>query len=85
MKMYRGMEIKFHKFLTSTLDGDTLTIFSILLCHINRRPAGENHITKSFIICTLHQTIRIIKSRRVKWTGHLACMEGMRNAYFWEA
>jgi hypothetical protein len=25
--------------------------------------------------------IMVIKSRRMKWTGHVACMEEIRNAY----
>jgi hypothetical protein len=25
--------------------------------------------------------ISVIKSRRMRWVGHVACMEGMRNAY----
>jgi hypothetical protein len=26
-------------------------------------------------------SIRMIKSRRMRWLGHVACMEEMRNAY----
>jgi hypothetical protein len=36
---------------------------------------------RSSIICTLSSNIRMIKSRRVRWMGHLACMVEMRNAY----
>jgi hypothetical protein len=37
---------------------------------------------RSFITCTPRSNIiRIIKSRRKRWTGHVARMEEMRNAY----
>jgi hypothetical protein len=29
--------------------------------------------------------IRMIKSIRMKWAGHVACMEETRNAYKWKA
>jgi hypothetical protein len=35
--------------------------------------AGESYITRNFIMCTE------IKSRRMRWAGHVACMEEMRN------
>jgi hypothetical protein len=35
---------------------------------------------RSFITDTLHQ-IRMVRSRRMRWTGHVACMEVKRNAY----
>jgi hypothetical protein len=36
---------------------------------------------RSFIICTLlSNVIRLIKSRRVRWSGHVACMGEKRNA-----
>jgi hypothetical protein len=31
--------------------------------------------------CTLHQIVTVIKSRRIRWTGHVTDMEDMRNAY----
>jgi antitoxin component of MazEF toxin-antitoxin module len=36
---------------------------------------AEKYIMGSFIICTLQQIIRVTKSRRMKWTGHIARME----------
>jgi hypothetical protein len=34
------------------------------------------------VICTLHPSItKIIKSRRMRWAGHVARMGEMRNAY----
>jgi hypothetical protein len=37
---------------------------------------------KSFVICTLSPSIiRIIKSRRMKWAGHVARLGEKRNAY----
>jgi hypothetical protein len=39
----------------------------------------ENCIMRSFIICTLHQTLLgVIKPLRM---GHVACMKEIRNAY----
>jgi hypothetical protein len=35
----------------------------------------------NFIICTHHQIIRQIKSRRMRWAGHVACMGEGRNVY----
>jgi hypothetical protein len=29
----------------------------------------------------LPKNIRVIKSRRMKWVGHVECMREMRNAY----
>jgi hypothetical protein len=42
---------------------------------------GENCKTKSFIICTVRQIIRIIKSRRLRWAGHVARMGEKRQVY----
>jgi hypothetical protein len=37
---------------------------------------------ESFAICTLHPSIiRIIKSRRMRWAGHVARMGEKRNVY----
>jgi hypothetical protein len=41
------------------------------------REGGENCMTRSFVICV----IRIIKSRRMSWAGHVARMGEKRNAY----
>jgi hypothetical protein len=42
---------------------------------------AENCIVMSFITCTLRQTIRIIKSGRMRWEGHAACMREKWDAY----
>ena len=35
----------------------------------------ENYIIRSFMICTGHQILfRMIESRRIRWTRHVACM-----------
>ena len=32
---------------------------------------------RNFIVCTVHLIVRVVKSRRLKWTGHVArMMEG---------
>jgi hypothetical protein len=36
---------------------------------------------RSFIICTLHQLLRAIKSRRMRQARHIACMQEERDAY----
>jgi hypothetical protein len=36
---------------------------------------------RGFIICTPHYSFKVIKSRRVIWTWHVAYMGAMRNAY----
>jgi hypothetical protein len=41
----------------------------------------ENCIVWSFIICTLHQTIRVIKSWRMRWAGNTARKGEMRHSY----
>jgi hypothetical protein len=35
----------------------------------------------SFITCTLHRIVRMIKSRMMRWTGHVAPMVEKRNTY----
>jgi hypothetical protein len=44
---------------------------------------GENCIARSFIICThrVVKRIEVIKSRRIRWAGHVAGMEYIRNSY----
>jgi hypothetical protein len=43
---------------------------------------GENCITRNFVICSLQESIiRIIKSRRMRWTGHVERMGEKRNSY----
>jgi hypothetical protein len=51
-----------------------------------RRETGEICTMRSFITCIHRQVhvIRMIKARRMKWTGHVARIEERRNAYrFW--
>ena len=44
---------------------------------------GENYITLSYMhsILLQHRLIRNLKSRRLRWAGHVARMEQSRNAY----
>jgi hypothetical protein len=45
-------------------------------------PSGEDYITRSFILCTLHLILfGVMKSRRLKWAGHVACIRERRGAY----
>jgi hypothetical protein len=44
---------------------------------MKRQEVGENCIMRSFITCI----IRIIKSRRMRWAGHVARTGEKRNAY----
>jgi hypothetical protein len=43
--------------------------------NLKKQDDGENYIIRSFIFCTLLYTVRVIKSRRLRWTGHVAQME----------
>jgi len=44
--------------------------------------SGENYIMRSLKICTAHQIIfRVIKSRRIRWAGHVARMKERRGVY----
>jgi hypothetical protein len=44
--------------------------------------AGEDFTVKSFInLYTPPNIFRLIKSRRMRWVGHVAHMGQMRNAY----
>jgi hypothetical protein len=44
--------------------------------------AGEDCIMRISITCTLHQRIiRMIKSRRMRWVGHIMCVEKISNSY----
>jgi hypothetical protein len=42
---------------------------------------GENCIMMNFTACILHLTFRMIKSRRMRWAGHVACMGEGRGVY----
>jgi hypothetical protein len=35
---------------------------------------GENCIMMNFTACILHRIVRMIKSRRTRWAGHVARM-----------
>ena len=35
----------------------------------------------NFIVCTVHLIVRVIKSRRLRWAGHVARMEEGRSAF----
>jgi hypothetical protein len=45
------------------------------------REDGEDYKIKSFITCTLHQIIRVIKLRKMIMAGHIARRIEMRNVY----
>ena len=36
---------------------------------------------RSFIVCAVHLIVRVIKSRRLRWAGHVARMEEGRSAF----
>jgi hypothetical protein len=49
---------------------------------------GKTYIKKLFCIpegiCDLYASpniVRVIKSRRMRWVGHVACMEAIKNLY----
>jgi hypothetical protein len=41
----------------------------------------ENSIMRSVNFYFSANIIRVIKSRRMRWVGHVSCMAEMRNAY----
>ena len=43
------------------------------------RGGGENYIRRSLMICNPHSTL--LKSRRIRWKGHVARMEEKRGVY----
>ena len=45
-----------------------------------RMGSGEGSTMRNFIVCTIH-LIRVIKSRRLRWAGHVARMEEGRSAF----
>jgi hypothetical protein len=46
---------------------------------------GENCIMSYFITCTLLKVIKMIKSRRMKWAGHVGfCWESQKERGHWE-
>jgi hypothetical protein len=42
---------------------------------------GEDCKMRNFIMYAPPNTIKVIKSRRMRWAGHVECMGEMRNAY----
>ena len=43
--------------------------------------SGEGFTMRNFIVCTVHLIIKVIKSRRLRWIGHIARMEEGRSAF----
>ena len=43
--------------------------------------SGEGSTKRNFIVCTVHLIVRVIKSRRLRWAGHIARMEEGRSAF----
>jgi hypothetical protein len=48
--------------------------FSLKGIRTKKKNSGENCTLESFIICTLPDTIRMIKSKWTKWAEHVAVM-----------
>ena len=45
--------------------------------------SGEDFTLRNFIVCTVHlmYVVRVIKSRRLRWAGHIARMEYDRSPF----
>ena len=44
--------------------------------------SGEGYAIRNFIVFTVHHNIvRVIKSRRLRWAGHVARIEDSRSAF----
>ena len=43
--------------------------------------SGEGSTMRNFIVCTVRLIVRMIKSRRLRWAGHVARMEESRSAF----
>ena len=41
---------------------------------------GECSTMRNFIVCTAHLIVRVIKSKRLRWAGHVVRMEEGRSA-----
>ncbi|KAJ4441532.1 hypothetical protein ANN_11388 [Periplaneta americana] len=48
------------------------------------KSSGQKKITGGCTHCILHRTIRNIKSRRLRWAGHVARMDESRKCVGWE-
>ena len=47
-----------------------------------RMGSGEGSTMRNLIVCTVHfNIVRVIKSRRLRWAGHVARMEKDRSAF----
>jgi len=45
------------------------------------KETGENCIKRSFMICTPHHITKVMKSRRMRWAGHVARTEDKTGTY----
>ena len=43
--------------------------------------SGGGSTMRNFIVCTVHLIVRVIKSRRLRWEGHVARIEKGRSAF----
>ena len=43
--------------------------------------SGEGFMMGNFIVCTIHLVVRVIKSRKLGWAGHVARMEEGGSAF----
>ena len=43
--------------------------------------SGEGSTMRNFVVCTVHLIVRVIKSRRLRWAGHVVRMEEGRSAF----
>ena len=46
-----------------------------------RMGSGEGSTIRNFIVCIAHLIYKVIKSRRLRWVGHVARMEEVRSAF----
>ena len=46
-----------------------------------RMGSEEGSTMRNFIVCTVHLTVRVIKSRRLTWAGHVARMDKGRSVF----
>ena len=43
--------------------------------------SGEGSTMRNFIVCTVHLIVRVVKSTRLRWAGHVDRMEESRSAF----
>jgi hypothetical protein len=50
---------------------------------MRKEGSGEDYITRSFssVLLTKYHSIRVIKSRRLRWERHVACKGARKGAY----